>query len=54
MNTGFILMNKLLAMLLMVVVGYGAVKLRVVDSDGSKTLSRLIVYILQPCLTAAA
>ena len=50
MNTGFILMNKLLAMLLMVVVGYGAVKLRVVDSDDSKTLSRLIVYILQPCL----
>ena len=50
MNTGFILMNKLLAMLLMVVVGYGAVKFRVVVSDDSKTLSRLIVYILQPCL----
>lgn len=50
MNTGFLLMNKLLAMLLMVVVGYGAVKCRVVDSDDSKTLSSLIVYILQPCL----
>lgn len=50
MNIGLLLMNKLLGMLLMVVVGYGAVKCRVVDSDDSKTLSSLIVYILQPCL----
>ena len=50
MQTGLVLMSKLAAMMLMVVVGYGAVKLRVVESGESKTLSRLIVYILQPCL----
>jgi predicted permease len=37
-------------MMLMVIVGYGAVKSHVIESDDSKTLSRLIVYILQPCL----
>ena len=50
METGLVLMSKLAGMLLMVVVGYGAVKLHVVESDDSKILSRLIVYILQPCL----
>ena len=50
MNPGLILMSKLAAMMLMVIVGYGAVKFHVVESDDSKTLSRLIVYILQPCL----
>lgn len=43
-------MSKLTAMMLMVVVGYGAVKLHVAESEDSKVLSRLIVYILQPCL----
>ena len=50
MNPGLILMSKLAAMMLMVIVGYGAVKFHVVESDDSKMLSRLIVYILQPCL----
>lgn len=50
MNTGLILMSKLAAMMLMVIVGYGAVKLHVLESEDSKILSRLIVYILQPCL----
>ena len=50
MNTSLILMSKLAAMLLMVIVGYGAVKLRAVESGDSRVLSKLIVYILQPCL----
>ena len=50
MNTGLVLMSKLAAMMLMVIVGYGTVKFRVIESEDSKILSRLIVYILQPCL----
>lgn len=50
MNTGLILMSKLMAMMVMVVVGYAAVRFRVVQTKDSVTLSRLIVYILQPCL----
>ena len=50
MNTGLVLMSKLAAMMLMVVVGYGAVKFHVTESEDSRILSRLIVYILQPCL----
>ena len=50
MSTGLVLMSKLMAMMVMVAVGYAAVKLRVVESRDSRTLSRLIVYILQPCL----
>ena len=46
MNPGLILMSKLAAMMLMVIVGFGAVKSRVIESNDSKTLSRLIVYIL--------
>ena len=50
MNTGLVLMSKLMAMMVMVAVGYAAVKLHVVESRDSRTLSRLTVYILQPCL----
>ena len=50
MNTGLILMSKLMAMMVMVIVGYAAVKLHVVDTKDSYALSRLTVYILQPCL----
>ena len=50
MNTGLILMSKLMAMMVMVVTGYAAVRFRVVETKDSVTLSRLIVYILQPCL----
>ena len=50
MNTGLILMSKLMAMTVMVVTGYAAVRFRVVETKDSVTLSRLIVYILQPCL----
>ena len=54
MNTGLVLMSKLMAMMLMVVVGYAAVKLRVLEEKDSITLSRLTVYILQPCLIFSA
>ena len=50
MSTGLVLMSKLMAMMVMVAVGYAAVKLHVVESRDSRTLSRLTVYILQPCL----
>ena len=50
MSMGLVLMSKLMAMMVMVVVGYAAVKLHVVESKDSLTLSRLTVYILQPCL----
>ena len=50
MSTGLVLMSKLMAMMVMVAVGYAAVKLHVVESGDSRTLSRLTVYILQPCL----
>ena len=50
MSMGLVLMSKLMAMMVMVVVGYAAVKLHVVEGKDSLTLSRLTVYILQPCL----
>ncbi len=50
MSTGLVLMSKLMAMMVMVAVGYAAVKLHVVESRDSRILSRLTVYILQPCL----
>ena len=50
MSTGLVLMSKLMAMMVMVAVGYASVKLHVVESRDSRTLSRLTVYILQPCL----
>ena len=46
----FVLMSKLMAMLLLVVVGYVTVKLHVLETRDSVVLSRLTVYILQPCL----
>lgn len=54
MNASLVLMSKLAAMLLMVVVGYLSVRFRVVESRDSVTLSRLTVYILQPCLIVRA
>ena len=50
MQTSLVLMSKLLAMMIMVAVGYAAVKFHAVDSGESVTLSKLTVYILQPCL----
>ena len=40
--------------MIMVIVGYAAVKFHVVESKESATISRLIVYILQPCLICRA
>ena len=54
MNTSLVLMSKLAAMLLMVAVGYLSVKFHVIESKDSVTLSRLTVYILQPCLICRA
>ena len=50
MASASILMSRLLSMMIIVAVGYAAVKLRVVDSASSKVLSRISVYILQPCM----
>ncbi|MBO7422385.1 MAG: AEC family transporter, partial [Oscillospiraceae bacterium] len=47
-------MTKLAALMIMVIVGYAAVKFHVVESRESATISRLIVYILQPCLICRA
>ena len=47
-------MIKLAALMIMVIVGYAAVKFHVVESKESATISRLIVYILQPCLICRA
>ena len=37
-------------MMIVVCVGYAAVKLQIVDENGSSVLSGLIVYIVQPCM----
>ena len=50
MNTALLLMSKLAAMLTMVAVGWLAVRFRVIQGRDSAVLSRLTVYILQPCL----
>ena len=50
MASASVLMSRLLSMMIIVAVGYAAVKLRVVDSASSKVLSRISVYILQPCM----
>ncbi|MBQ5788404.1 MAG: AEC family transporter [Oscillospiraceae bacterium] len=54
MNTALLLMSKLAAMLTMVAVGWLAVRFRIVQSRDSAVLSRLTVYILQPCLICRA
>ena len=48
------LMTRLCAMLLIVAVGWAAVKLRVLRTEDSRVLSRLLLYILQPCLVTRA
>ncbi len=53
-SAAFVLMVKLAALMIMVIVGYAAVKFHVVESRESATISRLIVYILQPCLICRA
>ena len=53
-SAAFVLMIKLAALMIMVIVGYAAVKFHVVESKESATISRLIVYILQPCLICRA
>lgn len=50
MQTSLILMSKLAAMMVMVVVGWAVAKLRVIENRESVTLSKLIIYIFQPCL----
>ena len=47
-------MSKLAAMLTMVAVGWLAVRFRVIQGRDSAVLSRLTVYILQPCLICRA
>ena len=54
MNTALLLMSKLAAMLTMVAVGWLAVRFRIIQSRDSAVLSRLTVYILQPCLICRA
>ena len=54
MNTGLLLMSKLAAMLSMVAVGWLSVRFRIIQSRDSTVLSRLTVYILQPCLICRA
>ncbi len=50
MDTALILMSRLLSMMLMVIVGYLIVKLHVIESKEGRTLSSLVIYVLQPCL----
>ena len=50
MSTELVLMSKLMAMMVMVVVGYASVRFHVVEYKDSVVLSRLTVYPLQPCL----
>ena len=50
MSTELVLMSKLMAMMVMVVVGYASVRFHVVEYKDSVVLSRLTVYLLQPCL----
>ncbi len=54
MNTALLLMSKLAAMLTMVAVGWLAVRFHVIQGRDSAVLSRLTVYILQPCLICRA
>lgn len=48
------LVSKLAAMLLYVVVGYIIVKAGVLSAEESKPFSKLVVYVLQPCLIVSA
>ena len=48
------LVSKLAAMLLYVVVGYIIVKVGVLSAEESKPFSKLVVYVLQPCLIVNA
>ncbi|MBQ8092156.1 MAG: AEC family transporter [Clostridia bacterium] len=50
MASASVLMSRLMSMMLMVIVGFAAVRLHVIESRESQTLSRLVIYILQPCL----
>ncbi len=50
MATSMALASKLTSMLLMVLLGFLAVKLRIITPQDSKALSALVVYVLQPAL----
>lgn len=54
MNTVLLLMSKLAAMLVMVAVGWLSVRFRIIETRDSAVLSRLTVYILQPCMICRA
>ena len=50
MDLTLTLISKLASMMLYVVVGYVIVKVGLLKSSDSKPLSKLVVYVLQPCL----
>ena len=45
-----IIANQMMVLFLMMVAGYGAYKRGMVSREGTKSLSSLIVNILNPCL----
>ena len=50
MTLALTLMNRLVSMMLIVVIGYVAVKVGVLRDEDSRPLSSLTVYVLTPCL----
>lgn len=50
MGLSLVLLSKLTSMMLMAAVGYVLVKVHVLKGEDSSVLTRMLVYILQPCL----
>ena len=54
MEFSLILFNKLVAMMLMAIVGFALVRFKLLREDDTRVISVLLVYVLQPCLIARA
>ena len=50
MELSILLLEQMLSMLLMILMGYGAVKAGIVESRQSAVISALTLYIIVPCV----
>jgi len=54
MEFSLILFNKLVAMMIMAIVGFALVRFKLLRESDTRVISVLLVYVLQPCMIARA
>ena len=50
MNISILLMEQIIQLFLMIFMGYLIVKVRLVKDEDSKVLSKIILYLIIPCV----